>query len=315
MGVTIAVDLGGTHLRVALFTKPSPPAAQQVRIPTAAHEGPLAVISRMKQSIQQLIPAGEKDVRIGVGSPGPLNPFRGVVLSTPNLPGWENVPLRQLLAEHFHCPVALGNDAVLAALGEWHYGAGRGVRNLLYLTISTGIGGGAIVDGKPLFGANGLAPEFGHMFVVEDGPQCGCGQHGHLEAIASGTAIARLARQRLEGGEQSTLLEMLRTKGAITAKDVGDAACAGDALAIEEIARAASAIGKHLASLVHAFNPEAIILGGGVTKVGGLFFDPLRQSVTTHLMHTAFADGLHILPAELGDDAGLIGAMIIGNEA
>jgi glucokinase len=315
MSSLIAVDLGATNLRVARFTRPQPPAADTVKLPTLASEGPDAVIARMIEAIEGLLPARRKDLRIGVGSPGPLDPVRGVILDTPNMPGWSDIPLCEHLAEHFSCPVVLENDANLAALGEWQHGAAQGANNVIYLTISTGIGGGAIVGGKLLRGAKGLAGELGHMSVTADGAVCGCGLPGHLEALASGPAIARLAQERLESGESSILAEIADASGPLTANDVGLAARKGDLLAREVVREAGVHIGRHLANLAHAFNPEVIVLGGGVSHIGELFFEPIEQAMRDNVMHPSFVEDLILLPAKLGDDAGLVGAMIIASQA
>jgi len=186
----VAVDLGGTNIRAAIFPTAEAKPTAIARAPTLAAEGPEAVIDRIIAAIQEVASGIEGGMRIGLGAPGPLDPKRGLVIEAPNLPGWVNIPLRDRLEQHFECPVALGNDANLAGLGEWRHGAGRGAHNLLYLTLSTGIGGGVIVDNRLLVGAHGLAAELGHMTVRPDGPLCGCGQRGHLEAVASGPAAS-----------------------------------------------------------------------------------------------------------------------------
>lgn len=311
MPLTIAVDFGGTNIRVASFDAPEPPPSTQTKTATKAAEGPQAVLERLKASIQAQLPQEKRDVRIGVGAPGPLNPRNGIILEAPNLPGWKNIPLQQTLESEFGCPVAIGNDANVAALGEWHFGAGKGTNDLIYLTISTGIGGGVIADGRLLLGAEGLAAELGHMTVDPDGPLCGCGQVGHLEAIASGTGIARRANELLAGGRSSTLQELNSEGSSITAVDVGKHAQEGDALALEVIQHAGQAIGRHLADLTHAFNPEIFILGGGVSQLGPLLFEPVREALRSHVMHQAYTRNLKVVPAALGDDAGLIGAMVL----
>jgi glucokinase len=315
MSSLIAIDLGATNLRVAHFPRPQPPAAETIKLPTLAFEGPEAVIMRMIDAIEDLLPTRKSKLRIGIGSPGPLDPDNGTILATPNMPGWNDVPICARLAEHFSCPVVLDNDANLAALGEWQHGAAVGANNMLYLTISTGIGGGAIVDGKLLRGAKGLAGELGHMLVGSEGAVCGCGQSGHLEALASGPAIARMAQERLETGEGSILAEMMEDSEPLTAHDVGKAARRGDRLAREVVREAGMYIGRHLANLAHAFNPEVIVLGGGVSRIGELFFTPIEQAMEENVMHPSFIEGTRLLPAKLGDDAGLVGAMIIANQA
>jgi glucokinase len=315
MSLLIAVDLGGTNLRVASFTRDQPPAAELIKIPTLASEGPDVVIERMIEAIHSILPKKKRDLRIGVGSPGPLDPFEGVILDAPNMPGWKNIPLCARLSEHFSCLVMLENDANLAALGEWRHGAAQGTRNMIYLTISTGIGGGVIVDGKLLRGARGLAGELGHMTIERDGPECGCGQRGHLEAIAAGPAIARNALERLESGENSILAEMVHDTESLTATHVGWAARKKDPLALEVIGEAGRHIGCHLASLVHAFNPEMIVLGGGVSRIGPPFFDGIEQALHEHVIHPMYVENLRLLPAKLGDEAGLIGAMVMVSQA
>jgi glucokinase len=314
MSQIIAVDFGGTNIRAASFDSPKPPPSEQSKTPTQASDGPEAVLERLKQSIRALFPEDGRDVRIGVGAPGPLDPRKGVVLEAPNLPGWKNIPLQETLEKTFDCPVAIGNDANVAALGEWRFGAGVGTDNLIYLTISTGIGGGIIADGRLLLGAQGLAAEVGHMTVDPEGPMCGCGHKGHLEAIASGTAIARRAQELIDQGHSSSLLEVYQAQGTLTAVEVGQAAQSGDELALEVIAYAGRAIGRQLADLAHAFNPKIFILGGGVSQLGPLLFDPVHDALQAHVMHPAYTQDLKVVPAALGDDAGLIGAMVLASQ-
>ncbi|HEY44427.1 MAG TPA: ROK family protein [Anaerolineae bacterium] len=314
MSQFIAVDLGGTNIRVAYFPNPEPPPLTQSKTPTLASEGPDAVIERLSQAIEAQLPEDRKDLRIGVGAPGPLDPRHGMVLKAVNLPGWEMIPLRSILEVRFVCPVLVGNDANLAALGEWRFGAGQGTSDLIYLTISTGIGGGVIIDNKLLIGSWGLGAELGHMTVEPGGPICSCGQLGHLEAVASGPAIARSATARIEAGQPSVLKERLESNEKMTAVDVGEAAQAGDPLACEVIEQAAEYIGRHMADLAHAFNPEVFVIGGGVSQLGSLLFEPLERAFEAHLISPAYMMNLRIAPAALGDDAGLIGAMVLASQ-
>ena len=315
MSNIVAVDLGGTNIRTAYFPSPKPPPERKEKVLTHADEGLEPVLDRIFSSISAVLPGDSKGSVIGVGAPGPLDTFAGIILEAPNLPGWFNVPLRDIVADRFKCPVVLGNDANLAALGEWRFGAGRGTKNLIYLTISTGIGGGVINDGKLLLGHRGLAGELGHMSVDPNGAACGCGRYGHLESLASGTAIGRQAEEFIKKGENSSLEDIYKKNGRIRAQDVGEAAKMGDTLAINIVRTAAQLIGHQLASLTHAFNPEVIILGGGVSQLGALLFEPLEHSLREHVMHPAYIDGLDIRPAVLGDDAGLIGAMVLAEQS
>ncbi|UCF59785.1 MAG: ROK family protein [Anaerolineaceae bacterium] len=314
MSQFIAVDLGGTNIRVAYFPKAELPPLTQSKTPTLAPEGPDAVIERMCQAIEEQLPTDRSDLSIGIGAPGPLDPRHGMVLKAVNLPGWEMIPLKSILEQRFVCPVHVGNDANLAALGEWRFGAGQGTNDLIYLTISTGIGGGVIIDGRLLVGSWGLGAELGHMTVDPDGPICSCGRPGHLEAVASGPAIARRATARIEAGETSSLTEQLKASGSLTAVDVGDAAQAGDPMAREVIEEAAEYIGRHMADLAHAFNPEIFVIGGGVSQLGPLLFEPIERAVEANVMTLAYMMNVQIAPAALGDDAGLIGAMVLASQ-
>jgi glucokinase len=310
----IAVDFGGTHIRTALFVSDSPTPTQQTKIKTLAEEGPKAVIGRIKEAIEEVLPAERSGLRIGIASPGPLNPFTGSIYFMPNLPGWKDVPLAHEIASHFHYPTVINNDANLAALGEWKHGAGKGVNDLIYLTISTGIGGGVIIQGKLFVGSHGLATEFGHMTVERNGPLCGCGKRGHLEAIASGPSITRIALQRLEAGEPSILHEWLKELKTLDAEIIGRAAKEGDALSISLIEDAGIAIGSHLANLVHAFNPQRIIIGGGLSQMGEYLFEPMLKTLREEVLHDIYLLDLEVKIAELGDDAGLIGAMVLARQ-
>jgi glucokinase len=314
MSSILAVDFGGTNIRVAHFDHPTIPPTAQIKKPTLASEGPESVLQRLKDAIAELMPDNGTPVSIGIAAPGPLNPYEGIIHSAPNLPGWKNIPLRQQLYEEFNCPIFLGNDANLAALGEWRHGAGVGTEHMIYLTISTGIGGGIISHGHLLTGSRGLAAELGHMTIMSDGPQCGCGRFGHIEAAAAGPAITRNALSRLEAGEESTLQQAHTDGKIITPVEIAEAARAGDPLSIEVLSQASRLIGQHLANLAHAFDPELFVLGGGISSIGELFFAPIRQSLAEHVMDPVYIEGLRVLPAALGDDAGLIGAMVLADQ-
>lgn len=307
----IAVDLGGTNLRVASYDGETPLPKRIQKTPTQAEQGPERVIERIVGAIADMIDEEAAELRIGVGAPGPLDPNSGIVYEAPNLPGWDDIPLGEKLRQHFGVPVGLGNDANMAALGEWRHGAGRGTRHLVYLTVSTGIGGGAVVDGQLLLGARGMGAEMGHITLLPDGPPCGCGKRGHLEALASGSAIARIARERLEGDEVSSLRDH---RGVVTAATVGGAAQAGDSLALDILDEAATYLGIGLADFAHLLNPEVFVLGGGVSQLGDLFLEPVRKSFRSHVLHPYYAKDVPVVQAQLGDDAGLVGAMVLASE-
>jgi glucokinase len=215
------------------------------------------------------------------------------------------------LEEHFQVSVALGNDANLAALGEWRFGAGQGYHHLMYMTISTGIGGGIIVDDQLLLGHHGLAAEIGHVTVMLDGPLCGCGQRGHLEALASGPAIAHWVEQELAEGAVS----ILPADQAVTAKQVAGAAQQDDELSIAALARAGTFIGRALADFLHIFNPAIIIIGGGVAQSGALLLEPIKACLKENVLSPRYLDDLLITTAALGDEAGLMGALALARRA
>lgn len=306
MGAFIAVDLGGTQIRAALYPAEGMTPLAVHKIATLSKSG--TTFARMCDLIESIWPKQMDVLAIIVASPGPQDPEAGVLFSAPNIPGWENFPLRQQLQARFNCPVFMGNDANLAALGEWMFGAGQGHKHLVYLTISTGIGSGVIVNNQMLTGARGLAAELGHITVQPDGPLCGCGQRGHLEALAAGPAIAQYANTKLAHGAHS----ILQPGPELSARDVSAAAKQGDALAIEALARAGRIIGQTLAGILHIFNPSIVIFGGGVSRSGNFLLDPVRAELETHIMNHAFITDLVITTAQLGDDAGLLGALALG---
>lgn len=308
MSIHIAVDIGGTRMRAACYRPGSHTPVRLERISTrAAGEKPL---ERLKMLVASVWPSDEPVLSIGVAAPGPLDPFTGEVLEAPNIPGWVNLPLRRELEERFETPVVLGNDANLAALGEWRFGAGQGHLNLVYLTISTGIGGGVICDGHLLIGQRGLAAELGHITVDTDGPMCGCGQRGHLEAVAAGPAISAWVQSQIEQGAQS----VLTGRAPLTAEQVAAAAREGDSLSQAAFRRAGNFIGHAVADYLHIFNPSIVIFGGGVSQSGDLLLDPVRKAIPERVLSTHYLDNLQIVTAQLGDQAGLMGALALARE-
>jgi len=300
----IVADVGGTHIRAACFPTNSQVPTIVKRITTKGKEAPH---ERLINLIDSIIPIDGKVAAITVAAPGPLDPYEGVLFEAPNIPGWTNLPLKKLIQEHFNVPVAIGNDANLAALGEWRYGAGIGHRHLVYITVSTGIGAGVIIDNQLLLGVNGLAAELGHITVVPDGPLCGCGKRGHLEAVTSGPAIARWVEQELRQGVPSSLLMNI----PLTAKDVSQAASQGDKLAKDALARAGTYLGITIADILHVFNPSLVIIGGGVSRSGDAFFVPMRVAMSEHVISKKYIEGLTLTTCTLGDEVGLMGALAL----
>jgi glucokinase len=244
---------------------------------------------------------------IGIASPGPLDSHTGYILKTPNISEWQNFPLTPSLSQHFHVPAYLDNDANLAALGEWRFGAGRGHHHVLYLTISTGVGGGVIADDHLLQGYHGLATELGHTIVDPDGPPCSCGFAGHLESFSSGPAIVRYVLKELQAGARSSL----RLDENLTARVIAKAAKHGDVLSVSAYRRAGEYLGIGVANFLHAFDPSIVIFGGGVSQVGPLLFDSFHASLKKRVFHPRYLEDLKIEMAALGDDAGLLGALAL----
>ncbi|MBP2018400.1 glucokinase [Symbiobacterium terraclitae] len=309
----LGIDIGGTKLAVGVVTRDGRVVAQE-RIPTQANQGPDMVIARVQELCRTVVrKAGitwEQVLACGVGCGGPLDIKRGRVMNPPNLPGWLDVPLVQTLEEAFGRPVYLDNDANAAALGEHRFGAGRGVRNMVYLTISTGIGGGLIFGGRLYSGENGNAGEIGHMSLNVNGRPCNCGGRGCLEAYASGTSIAARAREAVEAGESSLLTDLAGSPDAISGETVKEALLRGDALARRIWDETMEILGAGLANVINIFNPQRIVLGGGITNYGDLLFVPVRRIALARAMRP-LASAVEIVPAELGNDVGILGAAAV----
>lgn len=306
MSYVIGVDLGGTQLRAVRIDRAGQILAYE-RTETATGRGPNAVIDQIEALIATVISdlSPEQISGIGVGTPGPVDPLDGVVLETPNLDGWFNVPLKQILSQRTGLRVEVGNDANVAALGEWRFGSGRGVQDFIYVTISTGIGGGVVVDGKLLLGRKGIAGEVGHMTIQTDGPLCGCGNIGCWEALASGTALAREAASALERSRPS-LLHELSVGQPIEGRHIAAAADQADELALTLMRREGELIGIGLVNLLHLYAPERIALGGGVMKSIALLEPHFRRIISERAMPPY--RGTPIEVAVLGDKVGVLGA-------
>ena len=307
----LAIDIGGTKIISAIISQDGQMLAKE-RFPTLADEGPQAVIDRIFASVDRLLNQSNMKPSqlhsISIAAAGAIDFEKGVVTESPNLPGWHNIALRDIMQEKYELNTFLVNDASAAALGELRFGAGKGVRNLVLLTLGTGIGGGIIIGGELYTGATGGAGEVGHMTVEANGPRCDCGNIGCLESLASGTAVAKEAIERIKSGGKSSLVEMVKGKVEdITAEKVGVAARSGDPLARDIINRAAFYLGVGLVSLVNIFNPEMIVLGGGMAKMGDILLEPARKLVRERAF-TMLAQAVRIVTAQLGNEAGIYGA-------
>jgi glucokinase len=308
----LAVDIGGTKILTALFSPAGKMQANVVR-PTLPDEGMSAVIERLCRTMDKFLEennlAPSQLAGIGIACAGGIDTGRGVVVTpSPNMPDWADVPLADIIRRRFGISAFVINDASAAALGEHRYGAGKGVKNLVLFTLGTGIGGGIIADGKLYLGAVGGAGELGHMTVDANGPRCGCGNTGCLEMLASGRAIERDAISRLRQGAKSSLSEMVNGEiEKITAAQVGAAARNGDPLACDILSRAAYYLGIGMVNAVNIFNPEMVVIGGGMAELGDMIISPGRRMVAERAFSVS-SRAVRVVTALLGNEAGVYGA-------
>ena len=305
--IYVGVDLGGTNIKVGICDGEGR-LLKTFEGPTGVEEGAAVVLDRIAEYVRNAVSdAGyrwEQVAGIGAGVAGFIDLQNGVVLFAPNLK-WKNVAVKKELEQRLQLPVKLDNDANVAALGEAWSGAGAGIRNLVCFTLGTGVGGGIIVDGKIYQGFKGMAGELGHIKVVPDleAIQCGCGQLGCVETVSSATGIVRMAQDAVKRGEETSLSGIER----ITAKDVFDAAKAGDEIAIRIVKRAAYYLGKTMATVAVVLNPERFVVGGGVSRAGDILFEEIRR-VYKQNVPEVFSENVDIVSAKLGNDAGVVGA-------
>jgi glucokinase len=310
----IGVDLGGTNIKAALVNTDSGEIASERSTPTRARDGHDAVIAQMAVLSEEIIIAGKMTKSqvggIGVGIPGALDLDRGMTIFLPNLPGnWRNVMVRDQLSQLTGLPVSILNDARSMTLGEWKFGAGRGVDTACY-TLGTGIGGGLVINGKLHLGIHGSAGELGHVSVNLNGPKCGCGSLGCIEAYASGPAIAAMGMKAVVQGRNTIIAEMCQNDlNRITPELICDAARRGDQIAREIYEFAGKIIGAGIANVITAVTPRRIVIGGGVAAAGELILDPIRRSMRSRVF-LVDALQLDVVLAQLGNNAGLIGAAL-----
>jgi glucokinase len=312
----IGVDLGGTNIVAGAMPEDGSREIAMRSEPTLSDEGADAVVDRIARMIETVIADTSTETGatrddfagVGIGSPGPLDRERGIVIVTPNL-GWRNFPLRDEVSSRVGLPASLDNDANCATLGEWWCGAAKGGRHVVGLTIGTGIGGGLILDGRLFHGASDVAGEIGHTTIDSTGRRCKCGNYGCLEAYASGPAIAERAREALAGGEPSTLLEMVDGDlTRITAQLVYEASKEDDDVARQVVRETANFLGAGVANLLNIFNPDVVVIAGGVTQAGEPLFDPLRAEVRRRAFRPA-VEACRIVPGTLKGSAGVVGAV------
>jgi len=317
----LGLDFGGTKLAAGLVDPASGHVLARAVCPTPVAGGAPASIAAMLTLARNLFSADgamgrrgdsftpspphpltpSPPLGVGVSFGGPVEADGRTVRLSMHVSGWEGLALADLLGRELGAPAAVANDGDAAALAEHRFGAGRGVRHMLYLTISTGIGGGVIVDGRLHRGERAWAGEVGHIPLKPDGPPCPCGRNGCLESLSSGLSVARAARKRLQVGAESALQSL--PPDQITARDVAEAAARGDALAVAVWGEAMEWLGIGIAAAANVLNPGRVILGGGLTRAGDLLFEPVRRVVERRVLDQATA----VLPAELGDEVGIVG--------
>lgn len=313
----LAIDIGGTKTAAALVDGVGN-VLSRGRVATPDSDDPIALVDVVDGLAQQVLGAAGATMAdvsaVGVSCAGFVDTQDGVVVFSPNVPSLRRTPLRSMLSERLGMPVRLGNDATLAALGEWHFGLNRSVADMIYVTVSTGIGGGIVAGGKLYEGSCGAAGEVGHMVIDVNGPECPCGRYGCWEALASGRALAERTVLRIEEGEASSISELVGGDlEKIDAQLVSIAAQQGDALAKEMIATTAYYVGVGLANLINLFNPSMILIGGGLTKIGEALMGP-AAAVARERAYVADACDLEIRGALLGDDSPLLGAAALAME-
>jgi glucokinase len=312
--LTIGIDIGGTKIAGGLVTEKGR-LTQSLVVPTRAEKGLETSLGQVLQLIERMIRlAGGKQALRGIGicAPGPLNPRTGVVLTPPNLPGWRNVPLAELVQQRFGLPAVVENDANAAGLAEVLFGAAVGYRDVFYVTVSTGIGTGIIIDKKIYHGKNGVAGEGGHVPVDYQSPYlCGCGTRGCIEVLASGPGLARRARVRLEQEPMTASLLRALTRNdlsKITPRMIAAAARRRDPPAQAVLDETGFYLGVWLGGIVSLLDPEAIVIGGGVSEIGKPLFDKVRQTLPQYTINRDFVAALPILPAKLRKAVGVVGA-------
>ena len=308
----IGVDVGGTNVKVALVDK-SGSIVYSDTVPTRAEMGYEYTISNIIKAIQSLMKESKtsKDLieGIGFGFPGQIDCDNGIVRLAPNIPGWIDIPIADIVSKEFGIPVKVDNDVRCAALAELNFGAGKGAKNMICITVGTGIGSGLIINGKLVRGASNAAGELGHIKLqMHDGPICGCGDTGCLEAFASGPAIVAMAEEYIKGGKSTKYRELANPD--ITPYIVAEAAKQGDVVAKKIFETIGSYIGIGLASVVNLLNPEKVVIGGGVADAGDLLFIPIKETLKKRTMPIQ-GSAVEVVHAELGNTAGVIGASLL----
>ena len=306
----VGIDVGGTNVKIGLFdTKLK--LISKTSVTTDADMGPEVVIDKMAKTVKELLAQAGfslKDiVAVGIGTPGPAKYSQGIIIKSTNMPKFKNVPICRMLNERLGAPIVFDNDANVACWGEYAVGAGKGVKDIVFFTLGTGIGGGIVSNGELVHGCDENGAELGHTIIYPDGRQCNCGQRGCVEAYASADSTARRATEAVEGGAKSSLKKVLDKKGRITSKDVYEHLAAGDKLAKEITDGTAKALAITCINMLHATEPKRIVFGGGMIAAGDILLNGIKRFFDEHIW-TLKKEATEICFATLGEDAGIIGA-------
>lgn len=314
MQYVVGVDLGGTKVATALQDE-NGKILKRVQYATNQYKTAEEVIEGLVASVNE-VRGDYPIVGVGVASPGAVDTENGIILKGTNLPDWVNIPLQEKMEEKLQLPIKIVNDANAAAWGEYYVGAGKGSKTMVYVTISTGIGAGIVLDHKLFIGNNGYAGELGHTVIEQDGELCGCGEKGCWEAYASGTSMARIANE--EAKKESTIMTKLASDEGVSmnAKHLFAAARLNDEVACRVVDEVTDSIAVGLKNIIHTFNPDCIVIGGGVSLAGEALFEPVIEK-TRKIVLAPYRDTFTIVPAQLGDDVGIVGAatLLTGEQA
>lgn len=312
----IGVDLGGTNIKSAIFDSEFKPVLERSD-PTEAAAGPAHVLTKIKQIVNEMLLKAEirqTDVQcMGMGIPGLLDPQEGMSIFSPNFPGWENIQVVNAMQSEFAFPVYIDNDVRVNLYGEWYFGAGSGHKYIVLITLGTGLGSGIVMDGKVLYGQTASAGEIGHMNMYREGRPCRCGSSGCLGRYVSAVGMVRTFIEQLESGKTSIVQNWAHDESDITAKMISEAYDLGDELAIEVMHETGKTLGFGLSNVINLFNPELIIVGGGMSAAGDRLLDSVRDTITHHSLKLS-AKACKVVQATMGGRAGMVGAAVYASQ-
>ncbi len=302
----IGVDVGATNIKAGLVRRDGK-IVKELRRPTRGKEGVEVVVGGICQVCQELA-SREAPLCIGVGMPGLVDPDSGVVRVPPNLPDWDEVAIRDVLQDRLQAPVVVGNDVNMVTYGEWMFGAGKGVEDLLVVTVGSGVGGGMVTGGRLYLGGHGLAGEIGHTTVEPDGPPCNCGNHGCLESFVGAEYVKGKAIGLINKGVRTQITNLVDGDlDSISPEVISRAAANGDDLARRLLTGMGRYLGIALANAISLLDPQRVVIGGGVAKAGELLLNPIRETIRERLYSYVYSN-VQVVPAKLGDSGGVIGA-------